>query len=92
MFFIYDDKPSKGGGINPNNFDPNVMYKKHMENWFYLNFIATRSNDFREKSQARKELEICERKQNYWKKHPMFDKDVASRDTDHVRKNWQNER
>jgi len=87
MFFIYDDR-SKGGGFNPMDLNPNKMYKKHIENWFYLSFIATTSDIFSERNQARKELDICERKQAYWKKHPEFDPEIATHDTENVRKSW----
>jgi hypothetical protein len=88
MFIIYDDQPKTGGGFNPMELDPHKMYRKHLENWYYLNFIAIRSNLFNEKAQARKELEICTKKLTYWKKHTDFDKEVAAQITDNVKRTW----
>lgn len=89
MFLIYNENEKRtGGGFNPNDFDPNACIRKHFENEAYLKFILGASDDFNERQQARKELEICDRKQNYWMKHPMFDPDIAKEDRKEIAKIW----
>jgi hypothetical protein len=89
MFLIYNENEKRtGGGFNPNDFDPNACIRKHFENEAYLKFILGASDDFSERQQARKELDICERKQNYWKKHPQYDPTIAASDIKEIRQKW----
>ena len=41
-----------------------------------------------ERHRASKELDICERKINYWKKMPTFNEDTYMRDLDVYKKNY----
>ena len=54
------------------DYDANHMISKHLENYFFLKFILAKSDDIVEKHRASKELEICERKMNYWKRQANF--------------------
>ena len=73
MFFYSDtEKSSFKGSFNASKYDPNDMICKHLENYFFLKFILLKSEDRIEKHQASKELDICERKMNFWKKQSSF--------------------
>ena len=73
MFFYSDtEKSSFKGSFNASNYNPNDMICKHLENYFFLKFILLKSEDRIEKHQASKELDICERKMNFWKKQSSF--------------------
>ena len=54
------------------DYDANHMISKHLENYFFLKFILAKSDDIVEKHRASKELDICERKMNYWKRQANF--------------------
>lgn len=74
------------GGIS--NLDPNVMYLKHYENLMYLTFIANRSESIIEKFQAQKELVVCERKLEFWKKKHGFDLKLVADRCVNIKKTW----
>ncbi len=87
--FIYSDTEVKSGSFRYDaNADANTIYANHLENYFYLRFILMNSDDFKEKAQANKELTICQRKLDFWKKHTNFCSAVAERDTQVVKKKW----
>ena len=46
--------------------NPNTQYIKHLENLFYLKFLELKSDKFFERAQAKKEIEICNKKLKYW--------------------------
>jgi|TARA_E500000318_G_scaffold62183_1_gene57594 hypothetical protein len=60
------------GSFDPSSFDSNRVISTHLQNYFFLKFILQKSDDPREKIQASKELTICERKINYWKRQDNF--------------------
>jgi hypothetical protein len=46
--------------------NPNSQYVKHLKNMFYLKFLELKSPDFIERCQAKKEIEICNKKLTFW--------------------------
>lgn len=89
MFFYTDTGPRTPVNVGLiQNMDPNIQYKKHLENWFFLKFILINSKDWQEKSQATKELTICDRKLSYWKRNPRFDHKQMMADTTELKKKW----
>lgn len=88
MFFCYDENLKFTGSFIPSNFNPNIQLYKHLENYFYLKFILNKSDRPVEKQQASKELEICERKMNFWKRQTDYCEETFMRDQETIRKNW----
>lgn len=89
MFLCYRDNEKRSlKGFNPNRCDPNKMIYNHLENYFFLKFVILNSSDIIERHRASKELDICERKIEYWKKRPAFDEDTYMRNLDHYKKNY----
>ena len=68
MFFIYSDNEPRATGGPPSDIDPVFFYLKHYENYLFLKFIANNSDKTLEKLQAQKELLICDRKIEYWRR------------------------
>lgn len=67
---FYTDTGSKSG-FDPdlvNRLNPNTMYIKHLENLFVLKFIELKSDKFFERAQAKKEIEICNKKLKFWER------------------------
>lgn len=83
-----DNEGGKGGTFNPNKFNPNTMYAKHLENHHYLNFILHASKDAREKIQAGKEIDTAAKKMKYWSRHPEFSQKQAETDHSAAKKRW----
>lgn len=82
MAFCYDTtRISVRTDQGPMNFDPmrcnaTKCYLDHYKNFLVLDFIA-KNGTLHEKAQARREIEVCERKMTYWKRQPHFNADLA---------------
>lgn len=66
---FYTDTGSKSD-FDPdlvNRLNPNTMYIKHLENLFILKFLELKSDQFAERAQAKREIEICNKKLKFWK-------------------------
>lgn len=65
---FYTDTGPKGGFDSDiiNNLNPNTMYIKHLKNLYILKFLELKSDKFNERAQAKKEIEICNRKLKFW--------------------------
>lgn len=81
MAFIYPDNPEPftGRPIPYHKIPATGIWKTHCYNYFVLKFISERTNDAREKCQARKEMEIAERKMKYMEKHPNYDRFICEK-------------
>jgi hypothetical protein len=65
---FYTDTGSKSD-FDPdliNRLNPNTMYIKHLENLFILKFLELKSDKFFERAQAKKEIDICNKKLKFW--------------------------
>jgi len=68
-FFYSDNQPFRSNKpFRASDYDADVQISKHLENWFYLRFIQTQTDDLVERHQATKELTICDRKIEFWKR------------------------
>jgi len=72
------------------DYDANHMICKHLENYFFLKFILLKSDDTVEKHHASKELDICERKMNFWKRQSSFCSKQYEKDIEAYRKMYTN--
>lgn len=91
MGLVYDENEPRNfnGSVNVAAMNPHKPYQRHLENWFYLNFIAQNKDaTFSEKRQAEKELVICQRKLDYWERHPNFSDSEKLRITSELKKKW----
>jgi len=88
MMFFYSDteKRSFSSAFNAEYYDANHMICKHLENYFFLKFILLKSDDTVEKHHASKELDICERKMNFWKRQSSFCSKQYEKDIEAYRK------
>lgn len=90
MAIIYEtEQIYTGPPINVHNLDPVKQWKKHYGNYKYLKFIHDSTNDWREKRQANKELQIAQKKMDRWynmSKTIVADIELARAEVD---KQWQ---
>jgi len=80
MAIFYNTGNAKNSDFNPSflkRLNPNSQWANHSYNHFVLQHIAKTTKDFRERTDARNELEIAERKMKYWERHPSFDESEA---------------
>jgi hypothetical protein len=70
-------EPFTGRQIRIDLIDPHPKWETHFANHCFLSFVQRKSQDRNERAQATKELAICERKMNWWERHPLFNKDKA---------------
>ena len=87
MHFFYADT-TEPLNINLSNLNPTTMYLKHLDNYFYLKFIANNSDNFIEKQQANKELLIAQKKMNFWSKKPHINNTIVTKETNKLKKMW----
>ena len=91
MFFYSDtDKRTFNSSFRADDYDANHMICKHLENYFFLKFILLKSDDTVEKHHASKELDICERKMNFWKRQSSFCSKQYEKDIEAYRKMYTN--
>jgi hypothetical protein len=93
-YFIYpdnDDKEPFRGRPKPYHEQPAVDYWfKHYQNSKYLTFMAQhRETSALERAQATKELEACQRKMDYWKRHVNWNAKQAGLLAQEIDKQWQ---
>jgi len=91
MFFYNTGSPEAGPRpqINIWNWDGTKQYLKHYDQYKFLHFVTVnpRSSEA-EKRQARAELTICEKKLEFWRKHPNYDHAAAMKGVDTLNKHW----
>lgn len=90
-FIVYDDNPTRRAGakFDFENADATKFYLEHYYNYLYLKFIANNKlATFTEKQQASKELVICERKLEYWRRHKNFKVSTANEGITKLQREW----
>ncbi len=91
MHIFYSDQRSEGGAVSVpyEKWNANKGYLKHYENYLMLDFISKASKDGRERAQARKEMDICERKLAFWTRHPNYDQAEVTRGVQKLKAMWE---
>lgn len=87
MFFYSDTGPKTDFKANIWEMPANTCYLNHFSNFLFLNFMLKKGT-FQEVQQATKELEICEKKLAFWKKHPLFNEDIVNKEKERMIKEW----
>jgi hypothetical protein len=91
MAIIYSDTEPRRTGRPPipyERWNATKHYLEHYTNLLFLSAIVARPKDPLEKRQALKELSICERKLEYWTRHPNFDRDEVVRGCLALKTQW----
>lgn len=92
---IYSDTetPNERGfnGFNPLKCDAVKCWLKHFENSLMLQFFIM-NGTMKEKHEASKELNICNRKMEYWKRQPHFNQNDASNSAQKLKQQWEMKR
>lgn len=95
-YFVYDDNEGSPRGrqsfqsvVKYHNLNANKHFMTHYSNAKYLTFLAQNETTPIARAQASKELEIANRKMDYWKRHPNFDINAIRTQTEELDKQWQ---
>lgn len=92
MFFYSDTE--KGAPFDPRRMAPyheqdaTRFALSHYDNLLILMAIIEAPKSFAEKAQAEKELKICERKIEHWRRHPNFDQQKFSNEAARKKEIW----
>jgi hypothetical protein len=86
----YDLNPPRADNSKP--FDPTrcdavKLWAGHFRNSLTLTFFL-QNGTTREKHDASKELEVCERKMKYWERQPGFDRHAAQLAAAEIKRSW----
>ena len=89
MTLCYEENELRRAGLKFDFTTANAskFYLQHYENRLFLQFMLKAGN-FTERQQAHKELDICDRKLEYWSRHPNFDQNVVSIGILKLQKDW----
>lgn len=87
-FFYKDNSEPFTGGVSLSKLNKNKMYRNHLENLMFLEFVSRNTTDFREKHQAEKEIVIAKRKMAFWSKFPDFDNRQGMLDMQELKRHW----
>lgn len=87
MTFIYSDTEPKGRGFSGSMPPPVACYATHYSNYLYLRLITVNGTD-EDKRQARKEIDICQRKMDYHRKRPGWTAEEAATRCAEMRRQW----
>lgn len=92
MFFYSDTRMPGAPKIDIWKMNGTKAYLRHYDNYLFLQFVTVnpRSTET-EKRQARLELTICEKKLEFWRKHPNYDHDEALKGVQALKRNWEKE-
>lgn len=89
MAIIYQtEQPYTGPFINVHAMDPVKQWAKHYSNHKYLKFIHDNTKDGFEKRQANKELQIAQKKMDYWYKMAKFQIDEVTKVKKEIDDKW----
>jgi hypothetical protein len=76
MALVYETEQIRTGGFfNPSKMNPVKQWLKHYANYKYLRVIHDSTKSGMEKRQANQEIQIAEKKLNYWYKLTKCDSD-----------------
>ena len=65
-----------------------IWDQPNCSNTLIFSLVAANSKDGCEIYQSNKELQICQRKLDYWKKHPDFDINICHYHNNELIKKW----
>lgn len=63
-------------------------YLRHYSNYLTLSFLAKATKDRRERQTLEKELLICQRKLDWWRRHPNYVDADVQRGIEALKKDW----
>jgi len=88
---VYGDDVGTGrgyGGQSYHSMDATKHWARHYDNHLYLDFIHKHDKDPKSRAQARKEMDIAQKKMDHWKRHPNWDRDKAHDYATKAKQKW----
>lgn len=89
MYFYSDKSPNTNFKGNVWELNGSYQYLKHYDNLMFLKFVANNTlASMAERNQAAHEIKICEKKLDFWKRHPNYDDHVVSNGIKEIKSRW----
>lgn len=89
MFFYSDlNREKYSGTIDFSRVNSTIKCLEHYSNLLTLEFILKSSEDFLEKCQVEKEIEICHRKIKWWERQYNFSQVEFSKEVVKLKRKW----
>lgn len=82
-----DNKEPFKGLVKYENLNATANYLKHYNNYKTLQFFEQRGSN-EERFQAAKELKTCQRKLDWWMKHPNYDQNEVATERARIDSLW----
>lgn len=86
-FFYSETREPFTGSVKFDKLNAVKGYLRHYDNLMFLTFMSN-NGTFQEKAQARKELAICERKLQWWQRHPNYVQQEVLAGIDKIKAQW----
>lgn len=87
MYFYSETSKPYTGDINVWNMNGTKQYLKHYDQLLFLNFVAKKGT-LQERLQAEREIKICHKKLEFWRRHPKTDDDLIQKGVEELKANW----
>lgn len=89
-FFYPENEPRRFSGKGGyKELRATNIWLRHYENQLFLEFFLEHETDFVQKRETARELQVCRKKLEYWKKHPNWDMAQATAGATRLKKQWQ---
>jgi hypothetical protein len=88
LFCYSDTEPRQTSSVPYHKQNAVKSYLTHYASLLYLQFIVKNSDDWREREQAQREQDICQRKLKYWTHHANYDHTEVLRGIEKLKKEW----
>lgn len=99
MAYIYEDNEGSGKGhvfrgrpVPYEDQDAVGHWARHFANSLMLDFLHAGETDGRERAGLRREMQICERKMEHWRKHRNWNSQAAAQAAEAERAKWNGRR
>jgi hypothetical protein len=94
MAYFYDENPTRSDGtaIDFDRVDAVKAWSKHYANMLMLDFLHANERDGRAAADLRREMQVCQRKMDWWKKKDNWDAERAVVTAEAIKKDWEKKR
>jgi hypothetical protein len=91
-YIIYPDNEirQQRHPVKYSDMNANKHWLTHYSNSKYLTFFSQHETTLTDRLRALHELTICQRKMDYWKRHPNWDLSTLTSQIQQIDKEWSN--
>lgn len=86
--YFYELVSTRKSGFIPKNIDATAKYLLHYRNSLLLKLLSEQPRDFEDRADIEKEMQVCERKMQYWRQRENFDQERAIEEICRIKKQF----